>query len=358
LDKIDKNISDLLNDKLNQHESAFSDSLWGNIASQLPATSAPAAGSSFFKTLFGKAIIGATAAAVISAGVFFTVSEEKPAIVESAPLKEQNDTKAPDSKPTEEPTQTDPSTPNTTSSSVNKTTSPNNSNDAQERIIPDLSATPRISESSEDHRANQHRPASQPEPLPSKPSEHNRYPLGDPITPIKLDAQFQSKTVDQNALRYFFFASTDQAKSFEWSINGEAKSTDNNFSYQFAEEGVYEIQLTVFGINNQTATSTSTIKAFKPVKFEIPNAFSPGNDGKNDFIDFTEKTKNESQMISLTIVDTNGNRIFESKELFIWNGETMQGDKAAPGAYQYILSVKDHFDQIQSKSGIIQLFAE
>ncbi len=347
-----------MNDKLNQYESAFSDNLWGNIASQLPAATAPAAGSSFFKTLFGKAIIGATAAAVISAGVFFAVSDEKPAIVESAPLKEQNDTKAADSKPTEEPTQTDQSTTNSTSSSVNKPTSPNNANDAQERTIPDLPATPRISESSEDHRVNQHSPASQPAPLHSNPSVSNQYPLGDPITPIELDAQFQSKTVDQNALRYFFFASTDQAKSFEWSINGEVKSTDNNFSYQFAEEGVYEIQLSVFGINNQTATSTSTLKAYKPVKFEIPNAFSPGNDGKNDFIDFAEKTKNESQMISLTIVDANGNRIFESKDQFIWTGETMQGDKASPGAYQFILSVKDHFDQIQSKSGIIQLFTE
>jgi hypothetical protein len=358
LDKLDKNISDLLNDKLNQHESAFSDSLWGNIASQLPVAAAPAGGSAFFKTLFGKAIIGTTAAAVISAGIFIAVSNEKPAIVEYVPVKEQNEIKAPSSNPTEESTPSDNSTSNTTSPTLNSVSTPNQSNDLVDRIITETQSSPKIQSTTEDSGFSPNSPTTPQTTTPAAPTERNHFAVVEPETVIELDATFQTKTVDQNALRYFFFASTDKAQSFEWSINGEVKSSDNNFSHQFGDEGIYEIQLTVTGKNNQPVTSTSTLKAFKPVKFEIPNAFSPGNDGKNDFIDFADKTKNESQMVSLTIVDANGNRVFESKELFIWTGETMQGDKASPGAYQYILSVQDHFDQIQSKSGIIQLFAE
>lgn len=358
MDKIDKNISDLLNDKLNQHESTFSDSLWGNIASQLPVAAAPAASSALFKTLIGKAIIGATAAAVISAGIFIAVSNEKPAIVENAPVKEQNEIKSPSSNTTKESTSSDTSISNATSSTLNNASSTNQSKDLVDRIVIETPSSPKIQSTPEDISSYPNSPSNPQTETPQAPAERNHSPIVESETSVELDAQFQTKTVDQNALRYFFFASTDKAQSFEWSINGEVKSSDNNFSHQFGDEGIYEIQLTVTGKNNQPVTSTSTLKAFKPVKFEIPNAFSPGNDGKNDFIDFVEKTKNESRMISLTIVDANGNRIFESKELFIWTGETMQGDKASPGAYQYILSVQDHFDEIQSKSGIIQLFAE
>lgn len=358
MDKIDKNISDLLNDKLNQHESTFSDSLWGNIASQLPAASAPAAGVPFLKTLLGKAIIGGTAAAVISAGVFFATSDEKTVVVENAPKTEQIQTKEKTTEQTQESALSE-------SSSI-QASEPVESNvitaaQTKEQGRNETESTPNTSETEAAIERNiipSQKPSNNQAPYQVPTPNSNPYPVNDGITEEVIDAKFQIKTVDQNALRYFFFASTDKAKSFEWSINGEVKSTDNNFSHQFLEEGEYEIQLAVTSRDNQNVTSKNILKAFKPVKFEIPNAFSPGNDGKNDFIDFADKTKNESQIISLTIVDSNGNRIFESKEQFTWYGETMQGDKAAPGAYQYILSVQDHFDQIQSKSGIIQLFAE
>lgn len=67
---------------------------------------------------------------------------------------------------------------------------------------------------------------------------------------------------------------------------------------------------------------------------EIPNVFSPNNDGVNDlfYID-----KNFVKPIELIIYNRWGNKVFDSKHNFTWDGRTTSGEPCNIGTYYYII---------------------
>ena len=130
------------------------------------------------------------------------------------------------------------------------------------------------------------------------------------------------------------------------------------FSHQFNNEGNYSIELTVTDNSGNIASESTTIQVVKPIAFKIPNAFSPGINGKNDVIDFVEATQNEASIVSVTILDRNGNLIYESKNSFIWDGTANNGEIAPNGTYTYIITAIDKLGESLMNKGTIQLFGE
>lgn len=194
-------------------------------------------------------------------------------------------------------------------------------------------------------------------------NEHsNNIPTNQKSTPNSteepLSASFHTRVVDANSLRYFFFPKTSANASFNWTSSDGSTSSDMTFSHQFNNEGNYSIELTVTDNSGNIASESTTIQVVKPIAFKIPNAFSPGINGKNDVIDFEESTQNEANIVSVSILDRNGNLIYESKNSFIWDGTANNGEMASNGTYTYIITAIDKLGESRMNKGTIQLFSE
>jgi gliding motility-associated-like protein len=86
-------------------------------------------------------------------------------------------------------------------------------------------------------------------------------------------------------------------------------------------------------------------------KFELPNIFTPNNDGINDFF---VPIKAEIIEIEKVIIQNRwGQTVFESNEVN-WDGN-FQGKPTPDGTYFYIVTYKDRNEKMKSKSGTITL---
>jgi gliding motility-associated-like protein len=109
------------------------------------------------------------------------------------------------------------------------------------------------------------------------------------------------------------------------------------------------------------ANSTSGLSSFSnlieiplQLKFFIPEAFSPNNDGINDHFQlFGSLTKIKD--FSINIFDRNGNVVYQSNmPEFRWDG-SFKANILSKGVYNYVVSLISQKNEPYSKSGSITL---
>lgn len=119
----------------------------------------------------------------------------------------------------------------------------------------------------------------------------------------------------------------------------------------FENQQVYEIDVetahctllcdTIFMDTINGAASIEIIELNPPsppilptVVIELPNIFTPNNDGINDY--FHPTLFSEIETFEITIINRWGNTIYSSKNSeFGWNGTTSSGEKVSEGIYFY-----------------------
>jgi len=133
----------------------------------------------------------------------------------------------------------------------------------------------------------------------------------------------------------FDFATLDAGDhfSYEWS-NGRSGNP-----IEVRTEGPYTVVVTSeFGCRSADSV---LVAAFCPLRFYVPNAFSPNGDGVND--EFRVYAQ-DAEAIRLQLFDRWGNHVYEYTPASpAWLGN-MDGQDAAPGSYTYSLEV-DGFDE-------------
>lgn len=88
-------------------------------------------------------------------------------------------------------------------------------------------------------------------------------------------------------------------------------------------------------------------------QFFIPSAFTPNGDGLNDL--FYVKANFEPRNFEMTILNRNGERVFQTRDMNIgWDGK-MRGTTLPFGMYVYIISYKDNDGNELQKQGQILL---
>lgn len=354
MSKTDENIKNLLQEKFASHESPVNPEIWNSISNSMGSASTTAgAGISIAK------IVGIAAAAIITvATIVYVVTssdQSQSGSISNSPQSSEKTIDSTNSK--DESTQenstiaTTESTTIVTSKKLVESTTETNQNEV---VVEDI----------KNGKWNDYTEASQTIGNDKKQSNEDKNSTPTILTSTSnsseepLSASFHTKIVDANSLRYFFFPKTSANASFKWTSSDGYTSSDMTFSHQFNNEGNYSIELTVTDNSGNIASESTTIQVVKPIAFKIPNAFSPGINGKNDIIDFEEATQNESAVVSVSILDRNGNVIYESKNNFIWDGAANNGEMAPNGTYTYIITAIDKLGESRMNKGTIQLFSE
>ena len=159
-------------------------------------------------------------------------------------------------------------------------------------------------------------------------------------------------------LSVLFQNNSSQAETYEWDFgNGETASSTNltNENTTYNEEGNFIVQLIVTeGACADTAYQVIIVNLLLPLYFDMPNVFSPNNDGSNDV--FTIKPVNA---ISLDMVILNrwGNVVYESSDVNgTWNGKNKNtGSMCTPGTYFYKFTITGQDEVSETHHGFVQL---
>lgn len=86
---------------------------------------------------------------------------------------------------------------------------------------------------------------------------------------------------------------------------------------------------------------------------ELPNVFTPNNDGNNDY--FSIEIKGLSDF-SLTILNKDNKRVFSTDNIhFTWNGNDFSNQLVEQGSYIYFFTGKDQKGNTISKSSVLKV---
>ncbi|MEO0075772.1 MAG: gliding motility-associated C-terminal domain-containing protein, partial [candidate division WOR-3 bacterium] len=155
---------------------------------------------------------------------------------------------------------------------------------------------------------------------------------------------------------------SNNANNFIWLVDSSAFSNAFNTSYIFDSSGVYTITLIAYNNFPQcTDTFSLQIIVYDSLMVQIPNVFTPNNDGINDL--FTVKAEG-AKSIKCTFINRWGNIIYEYKTdiqtspatITLWDGHTSAGEKVSDGVYYYIIELTDMNDDIKKINGFMQVF--
>ena len=145
--------------------------------------------------------------------------------------------------------------------------------------------------------------------------------------------------------------------SIEWTKNGRPMDLDSmsnkgfiTYIHKFNEGGTYNIGLEVTDTTGLIYYASKTI--FVENSIEVPNVFSPDEDGVNDI--FVVKS-NGTQRIKLEIYTRNGDLIHEKTgPVVYWDGKLASGNYASQGVYYYVVKTQNQPEVI--KKGFFHLF--
>lgn len=159
-----------------------------------------------------------------------------------------------------------------------------------------------------------------------------------------------------------FNNTTSWATDFLWDFGDDTEtSLEENPSHTYEKEGIFKAIYTAGTDDgcNDTVSVLVTVTVPEYVLDNLPTAFSPNNDLKNDFF----KLENGTGIKTLECVIysrwgkkvAEWNSVEEATETG-WDGRTLDGQEASPGVYYYYIKTVGFNDEVKSAKGFIHLF--
>ncbi|MCE3280375.1 MAG: hypothetical protein K0S44_2566 [Bacteroidetes bacterium] len=144
------------------------------------------------------------------------------------------------------------------------------------------------------------------------------------------------------------------AVSFGWNSGNGNISNSTNFSTIYNEPGTYSVTLTANNSQGCQDTYAITIIVYAETSFlQVPNVFTPNNDGINDEFGAIGYQITE---FTCSIYDRWGILISEMDSVNKkWDGRTTAGLPVSDGTYFYILKAKGAEGRIYDTNGFVQL---
>ncbi len=143
------------------------------------------------------------------------------------------------------------------------------------------------------------------------------------------------------------------AVTYNWIFGDGSVSTSTNTSNTYNTSGTYTVMLIASnGLCSDTAYAVIVIE--DGFTLEIPNVFTPNNDGTNDF--FTIKSTGVKE-IELQIFNRWGQLMYSfNGAKAAWDGITNSGEKATDGTYFYFIIATGFDGKEYKKNGPVGLF--
>jgi gliding motility-associated-like protein len=131
----------------------------------------------------------------------------------------------------------------------------------------------------------------------------------------------------------------DDTANYDFTWSGDLipdPDTLNHAIYEFALEGNYQIDLSVYERATFTTHNFSRrTNIIAPLVLDVSNVFTPNGDGKNDLF---KVFYDGIAMLEITIFTRTGTKVFESKSpSIIWDGRNSSGSELSEGVYYYVL---------------------
>lgn len=121
------------------------------------------------------------------------------------------------------------------------------------------------------------------------------------------------------------------------SITGETI----NLLKKYSKPGTYNIQMVISDQLSCTDSTTITIDITDTGLTNLPNIFTPNNDGANDLFIIEG---NGQTIMTFEVFNRAGALIYKSESKIIsWDGKTMTGNDAPTGVYFFILTSEDNY---------------
>jgi gliding motility-associated-like protein len=160
----------------------------------------------------------------------------------------------------------------------------------------------------------------------------------------------------------FNVITTNQSSNgtYSWDFGGLFNTNLENPTFTFENVGEYPIELVVY---DEFGCQDSKIIVIDAQGFdyelddweEFPNAFSPNNDGTNDYISFEDS----HALVEFNVIVFNrwGKPIVKWTDPdFRWFGTNENGNKLAEGIYFYHLKASGQNGKLYEKKGVLTMF--
>ena len=178
------------------------------------------------------------------------------------------------------------------------------------------------------------------------------------ITVLDVSAAFTASpsTGDAPLVVSFTNASTPANGSMLWQFGDGDTSTAFEPLHTYDADGVYTVILTVT-VQGCVATATGTVTvgtvAAVPSAVEVPNVFTPNNDGVNDQF---QLTATGIDRIEVTIFNRYGEEVARlQRARQVWDGRTFAGEPCSDGTYFYIVEATGYDGVRHSLKGALTL---
>lgn len=142
------------------------------------------------------------------------------------------------------------------------------------------------------------------------------------------------------------------ATGFIWSIDSVFITSQKDLQYTFTQEGCYQIQLIAGNGNACRDTATRLVCVTSGFNFWMPKAFSPDEDGINDFL-LPQGTGWVTDGYTFEIISRWGMSVFKTNDVnAAWDGK-MGGAPVTDDIYTWRVFVKDIYDKEHEYMGHI-----
>ena len=170
-----------------------------------------------------------------------------------------------------------------------------------------------------------------------------------PLEQIKGQITYNALETKLNYPIYFQSKLNIEGLTYEWHFGDGTIDYSKEPNHTFETVGTYSVSLFV---SNQICTDTIVLKqlVIEDGALELPNIFTPNNDGKNDI--FRINTPSNLLSFEALIMSREGKLVYKWSDANKgWDGLMMNGQKAKSGSYYYIIKlVDDKGKQFEYKS--------
>ncbi|MEO8148922.1 MAG: gliding motility-associated C-terminal domain-containing protein [Bacteroidia bacterium] len=157
------------------------------------------------------------------------------------------------------------------------------------------------------------------------------------LTELKVDFDYDNAICNADVV---FSNHTTFAANYIWNFDDGSTDSNINAVHHYDATGTYDVTLTATSAAQCKVSFAKTVE-IKNINHHlyIPNAFTPNDDGVNDFFEIRQAEFCEP--VSCTIYNRWGQKVFEQSGFEIkWNGKSNSKD-AGQGIYFYSVNAAD-----------------